>query len=98
MSEINQPGKAVLSNHTLQIDRRRHTVITGVTDVCSFHETEVVLKLENCLMILTGQELHVAKLLLEEGKLLVDGHVDSITYETPKARLRRLPFWKKAGQ
>lgn len=98
MSENNQSGKAVLSNHTLQIDRRRHTVITGVTDVCSFHETEVVLKLENCMMILTGQELHVAKLLLEEGKLLVDGHVDSITYEAPRTQLRRLPFWKKAGQ
>lgn len=96
MTATNEPGKAVLSNHTLQIDRRRHTVITGVTDVCSFHETEVVLKLENCMMILTGQELHVAKLLLEEGKLLVDGHVDSITYEAPKAQLRRMAFWKKA--
>lgn len=98
MSANGEISKTGMSDHTLQIDRRRHTVITGVTDVCSFHETEVVLKLDNCLMILSGQELHVAKLLLEEGKLLVDGHVDSITYESPKAQLRRLAFWKRAGQ
>lgn len=100
MTNIREPVageglKAVSTNHTLQIDKRRHTVITGVTDVCSFHETEVVLRLDSCMMILTGQNLHVARLLLEEGKLLVDGHVDSVVYEAPRAQ--RLPFWKRLG-
>lgn len=98
MTASNTAGNSSVSNHTVQIDRRRHTVITGVTDVCSFHETEVVLKLDSCLMILTGQELHVSKLLLEEGKLLVDGHVDGISYEAPKTSLKRLTFWRRAAQ
>ncbi len=83
------------TNHSLQIDKRRHTVITGVSDVCSFHETEIVLKLDSCMLILNGRDLHIARLLLEEGKLFVDGHVDSVVYETPKRQIRRLAFWKK---
>ncbi|MDD3334196.1 MAG: YabP/YqfC family sporulation protein [Eubacteriales bacterium] len=75
-------------NHTLQIDRRRHTTITGVTDVCSFQETEIVLKLDGGVMVLSGQSFHIAKLLLEEGRLDVEGHVDSVVYETPKKSLK----------
>ncbi|MEG1776333.1 MAG: YabP/YqfC family sporulation protein [Clostridia bacterium] len=92
-----QPGSgtsAAKSNHTLSVDRRRHASIAGVTDVCSFHETEIVLKIDSGLMILSGQGMHIAKLLLEEGKLDVDGHVDSIVYETPK-QAHPLLIWKR---
>ncbi len=85
---------AAKTNHTLGVDRRKHAAITGVTDVCSFHETEIVLKIDSGLMILTGQGLHIAKLLLEEGRLDVDGHVDSIIYETPKKPIKHLFTWK----
>lgn len=71
-------------SHTVQIDRRRHTAITGVGDVCSFHETEIVLKIDGGIMVLSGQGLHIAKLLLEEGRLEVEGHVDGVIYEAPK--------------
>ena len=45
-------------------------------------------------MILTGDGLHVAKLLLEEGRLEVDGHIDGLIYESPKSAARRLIPWK----
>lgn len=82
-------------NHTLQIDRRRHTAVTGVSDVCSFHETEIVLKIDTGLMVLTGESLHIAKLLLEEGKLDVEGHIDSVIYETPRKTLKLSFPWKR---
>lgn len=87
-------GASVRTNHTLALDRRRHAAITGVTDVCSFHENEIVLKLDSGLMILTGDGLHIARLLLEEGKLDIDGHVDSIVYEALKKPVRQLLPWK----
>ncbi|MCI5957978.1 MAG: YabP/YqfC family sporulation protein [Clostridiales bacterium] len=86
-------SQSIRTSHTLSIDKRRHAIITGVTDVCSFHETEVVLKLDCGVMILTGQSLHIAKLLLEEGRLDVDGHIDGVIYETPKATAKRLFAW-----
>lgn len=70
--------------HSIQIDRRRKTVITGVMDVCSFHETEIVLQLEQGRMYLTGQDLHIGKLLPEESRLDVSGQIDSVVYETPR--------------
>ena len=46
------------------------------------------------MMILTGQGLHIAKLLLEDGRLEVDGHIDGVIYETPKAAAKRAFSWK----
>lgn len=74
---------AVKTGHVLHLDRRKTASITGVTDVSSFDECEIVLRLEGGLMILTGQNMHISKLLLEEGKLEVAGQIDGITYETP---------------
>lgn len=91
---VSEGGNAVRSAHTLAIDRRRRASVTGVTDVCSFHETEVVLKIDTGVMILTGDGLHVAKLLLEEGRLEVDGHIDGVIYESPKSAAKRLIPWK----
>lgn len=72
-------------SHTVQIDRRKHAVITGVTDVSSFHETEIILKIENATMVIAGEELHIGKLLLDDGRLDVDGQIDSVIYEKPRA-------------
>ncbi len=94
MTNINAAESAARSAHTLAIDRRRRASVTGVTDVCSFHETEVVLKIDSGMMILTGQGLHIAKLLLEDGRLEVDGHIDGVIYETPKAVAKRAFSWK----
>lgn len=81
--------------HSIQIDRRRKTVITGVMDVCSFHETEIVLQLEQGRMYLTGQDLHIGKLLPEESRLDVAGQIDSVVYETPRRPSHfRWPFRK----
>lgn len=81
--------------HTVQMERRRHAAITGVTDVCSFHESEIVLKVDTGLMVLTGENLHIGKLLLDDGKLDVDGQIDGIVYEKPRLNHRKLLFWKR---
>lgn len=79
--------------HTIQTDRRKKTVITGVADVCSFHETEIVLRLESGHLFLTGQGLHIGKLLPDESRLDVDGQIDSIVYETPRKPAAKLFSW-----
>ena len=89
---------AVKVPHTIQIDRRKRTVITGVMDVCSFHETEIIMRLESGHLFLTGQGLHIGKLLPEENRLDVEGQVDSLIYEQPgKLAIHRWPWQKKNG-
>lgn len=80
---------AVRTAHSIQTDRRKKTVITGVADVCSFHETEIVLRLESGHLFLTGQNMHIGKLLPEESRLDIDGQIDSIVYETPRKHAAR---------
>jgi hypothetical protein len=55
----------------------------------------VVLKIESGEMIVAGHNLHIAKLLLEEGQLYVDGHVDSVIYQNTSKHEKKPPFWKR---
>lgn len=81
-----ESSSGVKTAHSLQTDRRKKTVVTGVADICSFHETEIVLRLENGHLFLTGQDLHIDKLMPEESRLDINGQIDSIIYETPHKR------------
>lgn len=92
------PNRQPLTAHTVQITSRKQLQITGVTEVCSFHETEIVLKIESGLMVLNGEGLHVGKLVLDEGRLDVTGMIDSIVYEKPKLSAGRLLWRRKAGK
>lgn len=84
-------GKTIYP-HTFHMEKRRHAQITGVTDVSSFHETEIILKIDNATMVITGENLHIGKLLLEDGRLDVDGVIDSVIYEKPRAVSQWRPF------
>ena len=81
---MNETGKPF----GLTLERREKAVLTGVTDVERFDESEVVLHTHGGRLILTGSGLHVASLHLEEGRLMVDGAIDGAVYDggTPKRR------------
>ena len=82
----------------LTMDRREKAVLTGVTDVERFDENEVVLHTHGGRLILTGTGLHVSSLQLEEGRLLVDGTIDSASYDSgmPRSGGRRGGFLRRA--
>ena len=79
----------------LTLERREKAVITGVTDVERFDENEVVLSTHGGRLILTGTGLHVSSLQLEEGKLLLEGSIDSAAYDGSPER-RRGGFLRRA--
>lgn len=66
----------------LTLERREKAVLTGVTDVERFDENEVVLHTHGGRLTLTGTGLHVSSLQLDEGRLLVDGTIDSAAYDS----------------
>ena len=75
-------------SYGLTLDRREKAILTGVTDVERFDENEVVLHTHGGRLILTGTGLHVSSLQLEEGRLLVDGAIDSMAYDSGSAKHR----------
>lgn len=78
-----------MKNHTLSLENRQHAVLTGVSEVLGFDENQVVLMTENGEIDLTGEGLHVTRLMLEEGQLAVDGKIDGVFY-TQRTRRRGL--------
>ncbi len=59
--------------------------ITGIRDVVSFDENQVILDTDMGLLTMKGKELHVSRLTLEKGEVDVDGSVDSLVYSSNEA-------------
>jgi len=72
--------KVLMRGHSVMVDNRERVVFTGVIDVDSFNEDEVVLATEAGGITLYGKDLHIAKLSLEDGQLVVEGSIDAIDY------------------
>ena len=67
--------------HRLQLDGREKLTVSGVEDVERFDDTCIVLTTCAGTLVVSGEALHIGKLSLDGGELLVDGHIESISYE-----------------
>ena len=79
--------------HRITLDQRSRLTVSGVDSVESFDETSIVMSTDQGSLIIRGSDLHIEKLSLDGGDLLVQGSVDSLTYEEDDRRdsfLRRL--------
>ncbi|MFZ2943926.1 MAG: sporulation protein YabP, partial [Blautia wexlerae] len=54
--------------------------ITGVKDIKSFDEKEILLFTQAGKLVIMGEQLHVKQLDLEKGEVDLEGKVDSLTY------------------
>lgn len=66
--------------HELNFRNREQGTMTGISDVFSFDEHEILLATTQGMLTLRGKELHVSRLCLEEGEVDVEGRIDSLVY------------------
>jgi len=66
--------------HKVSIESRERVVITAVEDVDSFNENEVILLTNHGFITVTGQDLHISKLSMDEGQLIITGTIQSLDY------------------
>ena len=71
--------------HRLMMQNRSALSITGIRDVVSFDENQVILDTDMVILTMKGKELHVSRLTLEKGEVDVDGSVDSLIYSSNEA-------------
>ena len=77
----------------LTLESRTRLSVTGVENVERFDETGIVLVTSAGLLVISGEELRIGKLSVDGGELLVEGRVDSLSYEEREMHgglLRRL--------
>ncbi len=77
MEELTNVNKRA---HKLILNNRRTCNLTGINDVLSFDEHEIILETEQGMLMLKGNDLHVSRLMLDKGEVDVDGRIDSFTY------------------
>jgi sporulation protein YabP len=72
--------------HRLHLENRRRLTISGVASVESFDESSILLTTSQGALAIQGDCLHIEKLSLDGGDLLVEGQVDALNYEEEDPR------------
>lgn len=67
--------------HNIILEGREKLSISGVLDVQSFDEEQVLLETVRGMVLVRGQGLHVERLQLEAGELIVEGEIGVIEYD-----------------
>lgn len=66
--------------HKIVVVGRKSGMISGISDVLSFDENEIIFDTEMGLLTIKGKELHISRLSLELGEADMEGKVDSMVY------------------
>ena len=72
--------KKIHSAHNLILENRQNVKMTGIKDIKSFDEKEILLLTAEGKLMLKGLQFHVKGLDLEKGEAVLEGHVDSLIY------------------
>ena len=80
-----------IRDHACRLEKRNAARLTGVREVVSFDENQVVMDTDMGLLTIKGKDLHVSRLTVEKGEMEVEGQIDSLTYSSNEA-------YRKAGQ
>jgi len=73
--------KAQVGTHSVIMDSRSRVSVTGVEDVESFDEICVVMMTVRGPLTVRGEELHLEKLNLDSGEIIIEGTINVLEYE-----------------
>ncbi|HIT63341.1 MAG TPA: sporulation protein YabP [Candidatus Ventrimonas merdavium] len=80
-----------LHPHSCTLENRSGVKLTGVREMISFDENQVVMDTDLGLLTIKGKELHVSRLSVEQGEVAIEGTVDNLAYSSNEA-------YRRAGQ
>ena len=66
--------------HKVSIDERQRLTVTAVEDMDSFNENEVIFLTGAGMMTVTGEDLHISRLNLDDGTIVIEGTIESLDY------------------
>ncbi len=66
--------------HLVTLENRKILSISGITDIDRFDEREIVLYTAMGELTITGRELHINAISIENGSLSVEGDIWSLQY------------------
>lgn len=85
--------EALVLPHKLTLNDRSELNVTGVTQVVSFDEEAVILKIGSDKLVVRGENLHMKTLSLDAGQVAVDGQISALMYEEGRPSVGG--FWNR---
>ena len=74
-------SKTTGTSHSVQLEGRNKLKITGVADIDNFDESEIVIRTSQGVLTVDGNEMHIEKLSLDTGDVVVNGLVYGLKYD-----------------
>lgn len=74
-------SKNTAAPHSIQLEGRSKLKITGVADIENFDENEIVIKTSQGVLTVDGNEMHIEKLSLDTGDVVINGLVYGLKYD-----------------
>ena len=74
------PENRMKKPHILTLDNRKLLTLSGVEDVSGFDEQTINVKLSDATLVVKGTGLHISRLSLESGDVVIDGLITSLQY------------------
>lgn len=66
--------------HILTLDNRSLLTLTGVEDVVGFDDQTISIRTADCSLVVKGTSLHISRLSLDSGDVVIDGRISSLQY------------------
>ena len=89
MDDLNVHG--MNKNHNAILENRKRLLLSGVTDVDSFNENQMLLFTELGELLIRGKNLHINEMNVETGDFSVEGDIWALIYGD-KDKNKRLGF------
>ncbi len=83
------------SLHQVILENKEKLSVTGVTDVDTFHEQKITLFTEDDTLIIEGEGLHIIKLDVANGELMIEGYIDALSYMGNNGARAEKGFFRK---
>lgn len=81
---MGEEKKICKAQHNIIMENRRSLTISGVMDIDSFDEQMVVLFIEEGELTIRGEGLHINRIDVDSGDVLMEGEVESLVYTDGK--------------
>lgn len=76
-------AKPAAAPHNLTMEDRKKLKLSGVEEVESFDDKEVVMLTTGGCLVIRGEGLSIGKLDTVSGQVDVSGHINELSYEEP---------------
>ena len=73
-----------MENHVITIDNRQKLTVTEVADIDNFDEEVSCANLKEGGLLIQGKGMNIQMLDLAEGKAVITGEINSLTYKQKK--------------